>query len=233
MTIIDDGPGFAPEIMDRIGEPYVTSRRHLRHSVDGEAGGLGLGLFIAKTLLERSGAKLDVRESGVSGARRRRCGCAGGAPTSSERGLACKRAGPSGPVSARAGRPKPDSPRRSPRVYVNGVVSCVERNIYAEGVCGRIDRRRAIFRLRNGGEAKCGGDDGHAEVAAGNSGRPHAADRRGRQVVPAAARARHGGPRLHGHDGRIGRRGLGPGWRRARRPSRSSTCGSATATAST
>jgi two-component system, sensor histidine kinase RegB len=58
LTIVDDGPGFAPEIMDRIGEPYVTGRRHLRHSVDVEAGGLGLGLFIAKTLLERSGAKL-------------------------------------------------------------------------------------------------------------------------------------------------------------------------------
>ena len=28
VTISDDGPGFAPEIMDRIGEPYVTSRRH-------------------------------------------------------------------------------------------------------------------------------------------------------------------------------------------------------------
>jgi two-component system sensor histidine kinase RegB len=58
LTIADDGPGFAPEILDRIGEPYVTGRRHLRHSVDVEAGGLGLGLFIAKTLLERSGAKL-------------------------------------------------------------------------------------------------------------------------------------------------------------------------------
>jgi two-component system, sensor histidine kinase RegB len=58
LTINDDGPGFAPEIMERIGEPYVTGRRNLRHSVDVEAGGLGLGLFIAKTLLERSGAKL-------------------------------------------------------------------------------------------------------------------------------------------------------------------------------
>jgi two-component system sensor histidine kinase RegB len=56
--INDDGPGFAPEIMDRIGEPYVTGRRRVHHSVDIEAGGLGLGLFIAKTLLERSGAKL-------------------------------------------------------------------------------------------------------------------------------------------------------------------------------
>jgi len=58
LTINDDGPGFAPEIMDRIGEPYVTGRRRVHHSVDVEAGGLGLGLFIAKTLLERSGAKL-------------------------------------------------------------------------------------------------------------------------------------------------------------------------------
>ena len=44
--------------MDRIGEPYVTSRRREHRSVDIEAGGLGLGLFIAKTLLERSGATL-------------------------------------------------------------------------------------------------------------------------------------------------------------------------------
>jgi len=49
--------GFAPEVMDRIGEPYVTNRR--RHGGEGEASGLGLGFFIAKTLLERSGATLD------------------------------------------------------------------------------------------------------------------------------------------------------------------------------
>jgi two-component system sensor histidine kinase RegB len=59
VTITDDGPGFAPEIMDRIGEPYVTSRRRDRQTGDGEASGLGLGFFIAKTLLERSGATLD------------------------------------------------------------------------------------------------------------------------------------------------------------------------------
>lgn len=59
VTISDDGPGFAPEIMDRIGEPYVTSKRRRRFNVGGEAGGgLGLGVFIAKTLLERSGATL-------------------------------------------------------------------------------------------------------------------------------------------------------------------------------
>jgi two-component system, sensor histidine kinase RegB len=56
VTISDDGPGFPSEILARIGEPYVTSRR--RPSRESEEGGLGLGFFIAKTLLERSGASL-------------------------------------------------------------------------------------------------------------------------------------------------------------------------------
>ncbi|MBB4954707.1 two-component system sensor histidine kinase RegB [Agrobacterium vitis] len=53
ITIEDDGEGFTPDILLRIGEPYVTSRKS-----EARAGGLGLGLFIAKTLLERSGAVL-------------------------------------------------------------------------------------------------------------------------------------------------------------------------------
>jgi two-component system sensor histidine kinase RegB len=57
VTISDDGPGFAPEIMDRIGEPYVRSSK--RRRMNGETTGLGLGFFIAKTLLERSGASVD------------------------------------------------------------------------------------------------------------------------------------------------------------------------------
>jgi two-component system, sensor histidine kinase RegB len=63
VTISDDGPGFAAEIMERIGEPYVTTHRRKHPSIDGEtpahASGMGLGFFIAKTLLERSGATLD------------------------------------------------------------------------------------------------------------------------------------------------------------------------------
>ena len=59
VTISDDGPGFAPEILARIGEPYVTSRRHRPYHSDEEPSGLGLGFFIAKTLLERSGATLS------------------------------------------------------------------------------------------------------------------------------------------------------------------------------
>jgi len=62
ITVADDGPGFPPEILESIGEPYVTTKA----SVDAEAGaaaqpsGLGLGFFIAKTLLERSGASLTL-----------------------------------------------------------------------------------------------------------------------------------------------------------------------------
>jgi two-component system sensor histidine kinase RegB len=60
VTISDDGPGFAPEIMGRIGEPYVTSRRGQPHDTGDEPAGLGLGFFIAKTLLERAGATLSL-----------------------------------------------------------------------------------------------------------------------------------------------------------------------------
>ncbi|WP_240006523.1 ActS/PrrB/RegB family redox-sensitive histidine kinase [Pseudaquidulcibacter saccharophilus] len=54
VEIVDDGRGFDPDILPRLGEPYVTTRGH------GSSGaqireGMGLGFFIAKTLLERSG----------------------------------------------------------------------------------------------------------------------------------------------------------------------------------
>jgi len=64
LAIVDDGPGFAPEIMQRIGEPYVTSRRNSEDGGD-EQKGLGLGVFIAKTLLERSGANLALKNRPV------------------------------------------------------------------------------------------------------------------------------------------------------------------------
>ncbi|MBX6424344.1 MAG: ActS/PrrB/RegB family redox-sensitive histidine kinase [Variibacter sp.] len=58
VTIADDGPGFPPEVMDRLGEPYLTTRGARRIGAEDEPTGLGLGFFIAKTLLERSGATL-------------------------------------------------------------------------------------------------------------------------------------------------------------------------------
>ncbi len=56
IDVTDDGPGFPPEVIDRIGEPYMTTRSGRQ---DEGGGGLGLGLFIAKTLLERSGATVS------------------------------------------------------------------------------------------------------------------------------------------------------------------------------
>ena len=56
ISVGDDGPGFAPEVLSRLGEPYLTERDE-----EGVAGGLGLGFFIAKTLLERTGARIEVR----------------------------------------------------------------------------------------------------------------------------------------------------------------------------
>jgi two-component system sensor histidine kinase RegB len=59
VRISDDGDGFPPQVLGRIGDPFVSSRR------DGGSGsqpgyeGMGLGLFIAKTLLERTGAELS------------------------------------------------------------------------------------------------------------------------------------------------------------------------------
>lgn len=61
IEIRDDGPGFSSEVLLRAGEPYVTTRSHDRpQSGETVGAGLGLGLFIAKTLIERSGAQLAL-----------------------------------------------------------------------------------------------------------------------------------------------------------------------------
>jgi two-component system sensor histidine kinase RegB len=58
IVISDDGPGIAPHILRRIGEPYL-SRRRGTDEAHSERAGLGLGVFIARTLLERTGAKVS------------------------------------------------------------------------------------------------------------------------------------------------------------------------------
>jgi two-component system, sensor histidine kinase RegB len=64
IMIRDDGPGFPPDVLDRLGDPYVTTRPSVSAQRRDGRSGLGLGFFIAKTLLERSGAalQLDNRE---------------------------------------------------------------------------------------------------------------------------------------------------------------------------
>ena len=78
VVIEDDGPGFAPEIYEKIGEPYVTSRpgHHAlgetemgpRGSLD-EHEGMGLGFFIAKILLEQTGGVVKAVNPSGGGAR--------------------------------------------------------------------------------------------------------------------------------------------------------------------
>ncbi|MET0678614.1 MAG: ActS/PrrB/RegB family redox-sensitive histidine kinase, partial [Bradyrhizobium sp.] len=57
IVISDDGPGIAPDMLNRIGEPYLSRRRRRDEAQSGRQG-LGLGIFIARTLLERTGAKV-------------------------------------------------------------------------------------------------------------------------------------------------------------------------------
>jgi two-component system sensor histidine kinase RegB len=67
MTIViqDDGPGFDPGLVDRLGEPYLSGGHQGRQG-DGEH--MGLGIFIAQNLLERTGAVLRFGNRPTGGA---------------------------------------------------------------------------------------------------------------------------------------------------------------------
>ena len=58
VEVRDDGPGFPPAVLDRIGEPYISNRGQ---------GHLGLGIFIAQSLLERTGARIRFSNARVAG----------------------------------------------------------------------------------------------------------------------------------------------------------------------
>lgn len=62
IIIQDDGPGFSHHILHRLGEPYVSGRG------DSNGGNLGLGVFIARTLLERTGADIMFEQRDNEGA---------------------------------------------------------------------------------------------------------------------------------------------------------------------
>lgn len=67
MEVRDDGPGFSPDILAKLGEPYVTSRPGVEGGRTGHVG-MGLGFFIAKTLLERTGAEVKFQNGRPRGA---------------------------------------------------------------------------------------------------------------------------------------------------------------------
>jgi two-component system sensor histidine kinase RegB len=61
VSVVDDGPGFPIAVLDRLGEPYISTR-----SAEGDH--MGLGVFIASTLLERTGARLEFSNRPEGGA---------------------------------------------------------------------------------------------------------------------------------------------------------------------
>jgi len=63
VEVSDDGPGFSQALLDELGTPFISTRQ-------GEEGHMGLGVFIAKTLLERTGATVTFgnRSTGGGGA---------------------------------------------------------------------------------------------------------------------------------------------------------------------
>ena len=61
ITIEDDGDGYPRDVLSKIGEPYLKSS----NETDKSKTGLGLGLFIGKTLLEKNFARLNCRNSKI------------------------------------------------------------------------------------------------------------------------------------------------------------------------
>ncbi len=61
IAISDDGQGFPTRLLERLGEPYLSVR-------GGAPGHMGLGIFIARTLLQRTGATVELRNRADGGA---------------------------------------------------------------------------------------------------------------------------------------------------------------------
>jgi len=57
VEVSDDGPGFSEALLDELGTPFISTRQ-------GVEGHMGLGVFISKTLLERTGASVSFGNRG-------------------------------------------------------------------------------------------------------------------------------------------------------------------------
>ena len=59
LRITDDGPGYPQDLLGRLGDPFLSRRARAQSPARPGYEGMGLGLFIAKTLLERAGARVS------------------------------------------------------------------------------------------------------------------------------------------------------------------------------
>ncbi|MFN8094138.1 MAG: ATP-binding protein [Vicinamibacteria bacterium] len=55
VEVADDGPGMPPEVLERVGEPFFTTK--------GPGAGLGLGVFIARSMCEQMGGRLTIESA--------------------------------------------------------------------------------------------------------------------------------------------------------------------------
>ena len=80
VRIVDDGPGYPSDLLGRIGDPFLPRRSGKKPDIERpEYEGMGLGLFIAKTLLERSGGEITFANGTDQMEKQKRSGSRGGA----------------------------------------------------------------------------------------------------------------------------------------------------------
>jgi two-component system sensor histidine kinase RegB len=68
ITISDDGKGFPPELLHRLGDPYLSSGADLKKTTERKGDHMGLGIFIAQQLIERSGGSVSFDNNSYGGA---------------------------------------------------------------------------------------------------------------------------------------------------------------------
>jgi two-component system sensor histidine kinase RegB len=68
ITISDDGKGFPRELLDRLGDPYLSSGADLKKATERKGDHMGLGIFIAQQLIERSGGAVSFDNNSFGGA---------------------------------------------------------------------------------------------------------------------------------------------------------------------
>jgi two-component system sensor histidine kinase RegB len=68
ISISDDGIGFPPDLLDRLGDPYVSRSADIKKSPERSGDHMGLGIFIAQHLIEQSGGTVNFHNNAFGGA---------------------------------------------------------------------------------------------------------------------------------------------------------------------
>jgi two-component system sensor histidine kinase RegB len=71
ITITDDGPGFPHDVLRRLGDPYLSSGGEGLDQSPRQGDHMGLGIFIAQNLIERTGGTVSFRNNDYGGAEAR------------------------------------------------------------------------------------------------------------------------------------------------------------------